>query len=97
VRTLTDAEVTIELGRMSGAWPYGNVLPVKNLYSGDHAGSQRIGVLWKDSEGAIRPVVYYVDIFTIVTNKIKTPEECDFPRRAFENLEALVRSGWVGD
>lgn len=94
MRKLTDAEVTIELGRMSGAWPYRNVLPLKNLYA---TGDQRIGVLWRDSDGAVRPVVYYVDLFTIISNKIKTPEECEFPRRAFENLEALVRAGWVGD
>lgn len=88
MRHLTEAEVTKEVEDIkTRAWPFGDVLHVKNLYWKDTTPIQPwTGVIRRGQQGVPVPTVF------------STPHiDDEDPVYPFATLEEMVRAGWVVD
>ena len=99
MRTLTEAEISEEVGFIERfqVWPLWPVLPVKHINRGDpdHPEDQQVGVVFASVYQVI-PEVILMNLLELQTGPLG-PQIEGKQRLKFDSIEAMVRSGWIGE
>lgn len=103
---LTEEQIAEEVRMidMEAGWPVWPVLPVKNIHRGaqDYPRDKEVGItraiygLGDREPKNLSRRIYFINLFELKTGTLG-PQLQDVPFEDFENTEAMVRAGWIGD